>query len=137
MCSCTETVWFSHPRYILGERACLGLQTFRSRTTCPKLIVRGCRAFCTTRRYSTLLVAASELSNLTADDRVYAGEGFRRGRRERKMAAKLGVDPLTLMGWRAGRHEPTGTSLDLIGRVLQIARAFASTADRDSEIRKL
>jgi DNA-binding transcriptional regulator YiaG len=41
------------------------------------------------------------------------------GLSQRKMAAKLGVDPATLMGWEAGRHQPTGMSLDLIGRVLQ------------------
>jgi DNA-binding transcriptional regulator YiaG len=35
------------------------------------------------------------------------------------MAAKLGVDPATLMGWEAGRHQPTGKSLDLIRKVLQ------------------
>lgn len=39
---------------------------------------------------------------------------------QRKMAEKLGVDPATLMGWEAGRHQPTGKSLDVIGRVLQI-----------------
>jgi DNA-binding transcriptional regulator YiaG len=43
----------------------------------------------------------------------------RLGLSQRKMAAKLGVDPSTLMGWEAGRHQPTGRSLDLIGRVLQ------------------
>jgi DNA-binding transcriptional regulator YiaG len=37
-----------------------------------------------------------------------------------QMAAKLGVDPATLMGWEAGRHQPTGKSLALIGRLLQI-----------------
>ena len=41
------------------------------------------------------------------------------GLSQRKMAEKLGVDPATLMGWEAGRHRPTGKSLDLIGRVLQ------------------
>jgi transcriptional regulator with XRE-family HTH domain len=41
------------------------------------------------------------------------------GLSQRKMAAKLGVDPATLMGWEAGRHQPTERSLDLIGRVLQ------------------
>jgi len=40
------------------------------------------------------------------------------GLSQRKMAAKLGVDPATLMGWEAGRHQPTGKSLDLIGKVL-------------------
>jgi transcriptional regulator with XRE-family HTH domain len=30
------------------------------------------------------------------------------GLSQRKMAAKLGVDPTTLMGWEAGRHQPTG-----------------------------
>jgi DNA-binding transcriptional regulator YiaG len=42
------------------------------------------------------------------------------GLSQRKMSAKLGVDPATLMGWEAGRHQPTGRSLELIGRVLQI-----------------
>ena len=42
------------------------------------------------------------------------------GLSQRKMAEKLGVDPATLMGWEAGRHRPTGKSLDVIGRVLQI-----------------
>jgi transcriptional regulator with XRE-family HTH domain len=41
------------------------------------------------------------------------------GLSQRKMAAKLGVDPATLMGWEAGRHQPTGKSLDLIRKVLQ------------------
>ena len=41
------------------------------------------------------------------------------GLSQRKMAAKLGVDPATLMGWEAGRHQPSEKSLDLIGRVLQ------------------
>jgi transcriptional regulator with XRE-family HTH domain len=42
------------------------------------------------------------------------------GLSQRKMAAKLGVDPATLMDWEAGRHQPTGKSLDVIARVLQI-----------------
>ena len=41
------------------------------------------------------------------------------GLSQRKMAARFGVDPATLMGWEAGRHQPTGKSLDLIGRILQ------------------
>ena len=41
------------------------------------------------------------------------------GLSQRKMAVMLGVDPATLMGWEAGRHRPTGRSLDLIARVLQ------------------
>jgi transcriptional regulator with XRE-family HTH domain len=44
----------------------------------------------------------------------------RLGLSQRKMARRLGVDPATLMGWEAGRHQPTGKSLDLIGRVLQV-----------------
>jgi len=40
------------------------------------------------------------------------------GLSQRKMAEKLGIDPATLMGWEAGRHQPTGKSLDVIGRVL-------------------
>lgn len=42
------------------------------------------------------------------------------GLSQRKLARKLGVDPATLMGWEAGRHQPTEKSLDLIGRVLQL-----------------
>ncbi|MGB6687957.1 MAG: helix-turn-helix transcriptional regulator [Terracidiphilus sp.] len=41
------------------------------------------------------------------------------GLSQRKMAEKLGVDPATFMGWEAGRHRPTGKSLDLIARALQ------------------
>ena len=41
------------------------------------------------------------------------------GLSQRKMAAKLGVDPATLMGWEAGHHHPTGKSLNLIARVVQ------------------
>ena len=42
------------------------------------------------------------------------------GLSQRKMAAKLGVDPTTHMGWEAGRHQPTWKSLDRIARALQI-----------------
>jgi len=41
------------------------------------------------------------------------------GLSQRKMAARLGVDPATLMGWEAGRHQLTQRNLDLIGRILQ------------------
>ena len=41
------------------------------------------------------------------------------GLSQRKMAAELGGDPATLMGWEAGRHQPTGKSLDLIAKALQ------------------
>ena len=44
----------------------------------------------------------------------------RLGLSQRKMAEKLGVDPATVMGWEAGRHQPTGKSLDLIGRALDV-----------------
>ena len=40
------------------------------------------------------------------------------GLSQRKMAEKLSVDPATVKGWEAGRHQPTKKSLDLIGRVL-------------------
>jgi len=36
------------------------------------------------------------------------------------MAEKLGVDPATLLGWEAGRHQPTEKSLDVIERVLRL-----------------
>jgi transcriptional regulator with XRE-family HTH domain len=42
------------------------------------------------------------------------------GLSQRKMAEKLGVDAGTLQGWEKGQHQPTGKSLDLIARVLQI-----------------
>jgi transcriptional regulator with XRE-family HTH domain len=41
------------------------------------------------------------------------------GLSQRKMGKRLGVDPTTLMGWEAGRHQPTGKSLDSRGKVLQ------------------
>ena len=41
------------------------------------------------------------------------------GLSQRKMAEKLGVDPGTVQGWEAGRHQPTGKSLEIIGRILQ------------------
>ena len=41
------------------------------------------------------------------------------GLSQRKMAGKLGVDPATLMGWEAGRHQPTDKSLALIGKALE------------------
>ena len=42
------------------------------------------------------------------------------GLSQRKTAEKLSVDPATVKGWEAGRHEPTKRSVDVIGRVLQI-----------------
>jgi transcriptional regulator with XRE-family HTH domain len=59
------------------------------------------------------LPAASALAERLATARRVLGLS------QRKMAGKVGVDPSTLMGWEAGRHQPTGKSLDLIGRVLQ------------------
>jgi DNA-binding transcriptional regulator YiaG len=41
------------------------------------------------------------------------------GLSQRKMAEKLGFDPGTLQGWEAGRHRPTGKSLEIIGRTLE------------------
>jgi transcriptional regulator with XRE-family HTH domain len=35
------------------------------------------------------------------------------------MAGKLGVDPSTLMGWEAGRHQPTPKKLELIEKFLR------------------
>lgn len=59
------------------------------------------------------LPAASSLAERLATARRALGLS------QRKMARELGVDPATLMGWEAGRHQPTGKSLDLIGRVFQ------------------
>ena len=42
------------------------------------------------------------------------------GLSQRKMATKLGVDPATVNNWETGRHQPTGKSLDVIARVLQV-----------------
>jgi transcriptional regulator with XRE-family HTH domain len=41
------------------------------------------------------------------------------GLSQRKMAEKLGIDPATLMGWEAGRHQPTRKNLEGIARTLQ------------------
>jgi transcriptional regulator with XRE-family HTH domain len=40
------------------------------------------------------------------------------GLSQRKMAEAMGVDPTTLRGWEAERHQPTQKSLDVIERVL-------------------
>jgi len=40
------------------------------------------------------------------------------GLTQRRMAEQLGVDPGTLRDWEAGRHHPTGRSLNLITRAL-------------------
>jgi transcriptional regulator with XRE-family HTH domain len=40
------------------------------------------------------------------------------GLSQREMAERMGVDPDTLRGWEAGRHQPTGKSLDGIQRAL-------------------
>jgi transcriptional regulator with XRE-family HTH domain len=59
------------------------------------------------------LPASSSLPERVATARMALGLS------QRKMAKNLGVDPATLMGWEAGRHQPTGKSLELIGRTLQ------------------
>ena len=59
------------------------------------------------------LPATSSLSERLATARTALGLS------QRKMAGKLGVDPATLMGWEAGRHQPTEKSLALIGEVLR------------------
>jgi transcriptional regulator with XRE-family HTH domain len=41
------------------------------------------------------------------------------GLSQREMAERMAVDPATLQGWEAGRHQPTGKSSDVIRRVLQ------------------
>jgi transcriptional regulator with XRE-family HTH domain len=73
------------------------------------------------------LPAASSLPERLATTRKVLGLS------QRKMAAKLGVDPATLMGWEAGRHQPTGKSLDLIWRVLS-QRKMAEKLDVDPAI---
>jgi transcriptional regulator with XRE-family HTH domain len=42
------------------------------------------------------------------------------GLSQRKMAEKLGVDPATIKNWESGLHQPTGKSLDLIGRIVSV-----------------
>jgi len=44
------------------------------------------------------------------------------GLSQRKMAERIGVDPATIEDWGAGRHRPTGKSVDLIGKVLSVAQ---------------
>jgi len=58
--------------------------------------------------YNPLPVASSLPERLASARRVL-------GLSQRKMAAKLGVDLATLMGWEAGRHRPTKKSL--IGKI--------------------
>ena len=41
------------------------------------------------------------------------------GLSQRKMAARLGVDPATLQGWEVGQHQPTKKNLDVIARTLR------------------
>lgn len=62
--------------------------------------------------YDPLPPTGTLLERLTAARRVL-------GLSQRKMAEKLGVDPGTMQSWEAGKHQPTGKSLDMIGRVLQ------------------
>jgi DNA-binding transcriptional regulator YiaG len=38
---------------------------------------------------------------------------------QRKLALSLGVDPGTLQSWEAGRHQPTGRSLERVERFLE------------------
>jgi transcriptional regulator with XRE-family HTH domain len=38
----------------------------------------------------------------------------------KSLAEELGVDPATIKNWEAGLHQPTGKSLDVIARVLQV-----------------
>ena len=61
--------------------------------------------------YNPLPPANSPAERLTAARRSL-------GLSQRKMAEKLGVDPATLMGWEAGKHQPTGKSMEIIGRIL-------------------
>ena len=42
------------------------------------------------------------------------------GLTQREMAERIGVDPCTLRDWESGHHKPTGKSLELIARVLEI-----------------
>jgi len=63
--------------------------------------------------YDPQPVSDSLPERLTAERRAL-------GMSQRTMAERLGVDPGTLQGWEAGRHQPTGRSLELIAGVLQI-----------------
>ncbi|MGB6690746.1 MAG: helix-turn-helix transcriptional regulator [Terracidiphilus sp.] len=62
--------------------------------------------------YNPLPAASSLAERLAAARRAL-------GLSQRMMAQKLGVDPTTLMGWEAGRHQPTKKSIELIGKVPQ------------------
>jgi transcriptional regulator with XRE-family HTH domain len=57
------------------------------------------------------------------------------GLSQRKMAGKLGVDPATLMGWEAGRHQPTGKSLGLIGEFFKLDEEVVKWADSQFPVR--
>ena len=45
---------------------------------------------------------------------------LRMGLSQRKLAAKLGIDPATIGGWEKGRHKPTKTYLEMIASFLGI-----------------
>jgi transcriptional regulator with XRE-family HTH domain len=61
--------------------------------------------------YNPLPAASSLPERLAAARRAL-------GLSQRKMAGKLGIDPSTLMGWEAGRHQPTGKSIEVIAKFL-------------------
>jgi len=63
--------------------------------------------------YDPLPTTSSLSERLAAARRVL---GFS----QRKMAEKLGVDPASIKNWEFGRHQPTGKSLDLFGKVLPV-----------------
>jgi transcriptional regulator with XRE-family HTH domain len=41
------------------------------------------------------------------------------GLSQRNLAERIGVNPVTIEDWEAGRHRPTGKSLDLIAEILR------------------
>ncbi|MBN1568429.1 MAG: helix-turn-helix transcriptional regulator [Acidobacteria bacterium] len=42
---------------------------------------------------------------------------MRIGLSQRKLAAKLGIDPGTVGNWETGRHKPTKESRNLLGQI--------------------
>ena len=66
-----------------------------------------------------ILVVSGAFHDFAAKILRLAAERRALGLSQRKMAEELRVDPGTLQGWEAGRHQPTRKYLEMVGRVLQ------------------